>query len=176
MWPLTRFRWSAPLRPFGWTEWVGDDGFSVSVMESPHEFEVVGDWVRPWNLKGDGSWGFALLIHSGWSSRQALTYNFASALTFLVGSLLAFAVSAMIEVAPLVAFAAGTFVYIAMADLVPQFTTEESLRMKMTHTVTFAVGLGDCSSWLWSRARQYPPNASMPPPYGCRPRVNGPVP
>ncbi len=40
------------------------------------------------------------------------------------------------------AFAAGTFVYIAMADLVPQFTARERLRMKMTHTVSFAVGLG----------------------------------
>ena len=29
-----------------------------------------------------------------------------------------------------------------MADLVPQFTTQESLRMKVTHTVSFAVGLG----------------------------------
>ena len=85
---------------------------------------------------------FGLLIHSGWSSRQALVYNFASALTFLVGSLLAFAVSATIEVTPLVAFAAGTFVYIAMADLVPQFTAEESLRMKLTHTISFAAGLG----------------------------------
>ena len=45
-------------------------------------------------------------MHSGWSQRQALTYNFASALTFLVGSLLAFAVSGAIEVTPLVAFAA----------------------------------------------------------------------
>ena len=85
---------------------------------------------------------FGLLIHSGWSPRQALAYNFASALTFLLGSLLALAVSGTIEVTPLVAFAAGTFIYIAMADLVPQFTTQESLRMKMTHTVSFAVGLG----------------------------------
>lgn len=85
---------------------------------------------------------FGLLIHSGWSQRQALLYNVGSALTFLVGSLVAFAVSGQVEVTPLVAFAAGTFIYIAMADLVPQFTKQESVGMKVAHTASFAVGLG----------------------------------
>ena len=85
---------------------------------------------------------FGLLIHSGWASRQALAYNFASALTFLVGSLVAYGISGGVDVAPLVAFAAGTFIYIAMADLVPQFTTQEHLGSKVAHTTAFAVGLG----------------------------------
>lgn len=85
---------------------------------------------------------FGLLIHSGWSRRHALGYNLASALTFVGGGLVAYAVSGGLDVTPLVAFAAGTFVYIAMADLVPQFTSQESLQMKLTHTVSFAVGLG----------------------------------
>ena len=85
---------------------------------------------------------FGLLIHSGWASRQALAYNVASALTFLVGSLVAYGISGGVDVAPLVAFAAGTFIYIAMADLVPQFTTQEHLGSKVAHTTAFAVGLG----------------------------------
>jgi zinc and cadmium transporter len=37
---------------------------------------------------------FGILVHSGWSPRRALFFNFVSALTFLVGGLLAYAVSA----------------------------------------------------------------------------------
>ena len=83
-----------PKDPFE-IAWDGDDDFSISVMDSPHELEawrsareaegygarltagfcwpwsdptkdgalvpdvVVGDWVRPWNLKGDRSVGGA---------------------------------------------------------------------------------------------------------------------
>lgn len=105
---------------------------------------------------------FGLLIHSGWSPRQALAHNFASALTFLLGSLLAFAVSGTTEVTPLVAFAAGTFIYIAMADLVPQFTSQESLRMKMTTPPPSRSAWGDCSSWRWSRPKAALPGAETP--------------
>jgi zinc transporter ZupT len=55
--------------------------------------------------------------------RSALAYNLASALTFLVGGLVAYPISGTLDVAFLVPFAAGNFVYIAAADLVPQITS-----------------------------------------------------
>ena len=52
---------------------------------------------------------FAVLIHGGWSQRQALLLNVISALTFLLGSLIAWAASFAIDVSWLVPFAAGNF-------------------------------------------------------------------
>jgi zinc and cadmium transporter len=85
---------------------------------------------------------FGILVHSGWTRRLALTYNVASALTFLVGSVLAYALSGAIDVTVLVPFAAGNFIYVAAADLLPQLTTQEDPRDKAVHTASFAVGLG----------------------------------
>jgi zinc and cadmium transporter len=84
---------------------------------------------------------FGLLVHSGWNRRRALTYNVLSALTFLVGCLLAYAVSGGMDVAALVPFAAGNFVYIALADLVPQLTVGGERPRRASYTATFAVGL-----------------------------------
>jgi zinc and cadmium transporter len=66
---------------------------------------------------------FGILVHSGWKTRAALAYNSISALTFLVGGLVAFALSESLDVTFLLPFAAGSFVYIAAADLVPQITS-----------------------------------------------------
>jgi zinc and cadmium transporter len=49
---------------------------------------------------------FGILIHSGWSSRHALVYNLASALTFPLDGLIAYAVAGDVDVAVLVPFAA----------------------------------------------------------------------
>jgi zinc and cadmium transporter len=76
---------------------------------------------------------FGILVHSGWPPRRALGFNLLSAITFLVGGLVAYAVSGAIDVAYLVPFAAGNFIYIASADLIPQITTggQEGIRPEM---------------------------------------------
>ncbi len=84
---------------------------------------------------------FGILVHSGWSARHAVLFNFASALTFPIGGLLAYAVAGHIEVAWLVPFAAGNFIYIAVADLLPEITTSPNPRDKALHTASFALGL-----------------------------------
>jgi zinc and cadmium transporter len=84
---------------------------------------------------------FGVLMHSGWQRRSALVWNFASALTFLLGSLVAYAMAEHIEVAYLLPFAAGNFVYIAAADLLPEIAAEEHTRDKIETTVAFIVGL-----------------------------------
>jgi zinc transporter ZupT len=66
---------------------------------------------------------FGILVHSGWQRRAALAYNLASASTVLVGAVVAYALAAQVQVAVLMAFAAGNFLYIALADLVPELTT-----------------------------------------------------
>lgn len=84
---------------------------------------------------------FGVLMHSGWQRRSALLWNFASALTFLLGALVAYAMAEHIEVAYLLPFAAGNFVYIAAADLLPEIAAEEHTRDKIETTAAFFAGL-----------------------------------
>jgi zinc and cadmium transporter len=94
---------------------------------------------------------FGILVHSGWKPRLALAYNTVSALTFLVGGIVAYALAGAIDVAFLLPFAAGNFVYIAAADLVPQIAspidcvTDAERRLagrdKLEQSLAFAAGL-----------------------------------
>ncbi len=64
---------------------------------------------------------FAVLLHSGFSRRKALLYNVLSSLTTLVGALGAWwSLAGIQSVLPYVlAVAASSFIYIAVADLIP---------------------------------------------------------
>jgi zinc and cadmium transporter len=84
---------------------------------------------------------FGILVHGGWTPRRALLYNLLSALTFLVGGLVAYAASQRLDVAFLLPFAAGNFLYIAAADLVPEIKHESSLKRAGLHFAAFAAGL-----------------------------------
>jgi zinc and cadmium transporter len=84
---------------------------------------------------------FGILVHSGWSGRQALAYNLASALTFPVGGLVAVGLAGRLDVTFLVPFAAGNFIYIALADLLPEITTSPLPTEKLLHTGAFTAGL-----------------------------------
>ena len=69
-------------------------------------------------------------MNSGWRPGRALAYNAVSALPFLAGGILAYALAGSVDVTILVPFAAGNFVYIALADLLPQMTVQERARDK----------------------------------------------
>lgn len=84
---------------------------------------------------------FGVLVHSGWSPRRALTFNLASALTFPLGGLVAYMAADTLDVAFLVPFAAGNFVYIAATDLLPQITSRRDWREKVVHTIALFAGL-----------------------------------
>src|SRR5581483_2914742 len=77
---------------------------AVLAHEIPHE---VGD--------------FAVLLHSGYSRSRALMYNAAAEAAGLVGAALAFTfVDSLPRIAPyFLAFATASFLYVAMADLIP---------------------------------------------------------
>jgi zinc and cadmium transporter len=84
---------------------------------------------------------FGVLIHGGWSKRQALLLNVLSALTFLVGSLIAYAASFAIDVTWLVPIAAGNFLYIGASDLVPEIKEHPDVRASLLHLMAFLVGI-----------------------------------
>jgi zinc and cadmium transporter len=84
---------------------------------------------------------FGILVHGGWQKGSALVYNFLSALTFLLGGLVAYAASRTIDVTFLLPFAAGNFIYIAAADLIPEIKHETSVKLNVVHFVSFVVGI-----------------------------------
>lgn len=84
---------------------------------------------------------FGVLVHGGWPRGRALLWNFISALTFPLGAVLAYAVSRRFDVAGLVLFGAGSFMYIAASDLVPEIKSHPSLRRAAAHFGCFALGL-----------------------------------
>jgi zinc and cadmium transporter len=84
---------------------------------------------------------FGILIHGGWKKGPALLYNFLSALTFLLGGLFAYAASYTADVTFLLPFAAGNFIYIAAADLIPEIKHEENPKLNAVHFVSFITGI-----------------------------------
>ncbi len=85
---------------------------------------------------------FAVLIHGGWSKGKALLFNVLSALTFLLGGLVAYVVSFNINIAFLIPFAAGNFLYIGASDLVPEVSKHGNLRTNAINLVAFVFGVG----------------------------------
>lgn len=86
----------------------------------------------------------AVLLEGGWSKTQALTYNTLSALTLIAGGLLAYVVSAKLEVTFLIPFAAGNFLYIGAADLIPEIKVGHDAKTNLIHFFAFAFGI----AWL----------------------------
>jgi zinc and cadmium transporter len=84
---------------------------------------------------------FGILVHAGWRRAHALAWNVASAATILLGGLAAYTLAGHLDTAVLIPFAAGNFIYIALADLVPELTTAPAAHDKAIHTVGFTAGL-----------------------------------
>lgn len=84
---------------------------------------------------------FGVLVHGGWKKRQALLFNLLSGLSFLFGGLAAYVVSAQVNVALLVSFAAGNFIYIGTSDLVPEVNKHHLPSVNVVNFLSFAVGV-----------------------------------
>jgi zinc and cadmium transporter len=84
---------------------------------------------------------FAVLVHGGWPRGKALVFNVLSASTFLVGSLVAYGMSFRVDVAFLVPFAAGNFIYIGASDLVPEVNRHRDAGTNLILFASFAGGL-----------------------------------
>jgi zinc and cadmium transporter len=84
---------------------------------------------------------FGVLVHGGWERRKALFYNVLSALTFLAGGLIAYAASFRLDMSFLVPFAAGNFIYIGAADLIPEVKAHADLQANILHFAAFTLGV-----------------------------------
>lgn len=85
---------------------------------------------------------FGALVHSGYSRVQALLYNFISALAFPLGGGIAYFLGQGVDVYFFVAIGAGSFLYIAAADLIPEVKRARRLRGALARFLFFAMGVG----------------------------------
>jgi len=84
---------------------------------------------------------FGILIHGGWKKRKALLFNLLSALTMVIGGLLAYFVASKMSIVYLLPFAAGNFIYIAASDLIPQVKHDEKFVRSIIHFLFFVLGI-----------------------------------
>lgn len=85
---------------------------------------------------------FGVLIHGGFDRKRALLLNLASATVAIAGTLIALLVGSQREVltAFLIPFAAGGFIYIAGADLMPEIHKECEVRPSISQFVSLCLG------------------------------------
>jgi zinc and cadmium transporter len=86
---------------------------------------------------------FAVLLHSGFSRRRAFTYNVLTSLTTVFGGVLAYFTLQQMQVAlPYVlAVAASSFIYIAVADLIPTLHQRVDGKATVQQVLLIAAGI-----------------------------------
>lgn len=137
------------VKPFGYMNLIGDSlhnfldgiiiassflisipvGFSTTIAVILHEIpQEIGD--------------FGVLLRSGFSTKKALFFNFLSGLISFFGALLVFVFAFSEEfLFFFIAFTVGNFIYISLADLVPELHKEANVLHSFGHFVLFLVGI-----------------------------------
>ncbi len=136
--------------PFAWVNLIGDgvhnfiDGlvigaaYMVSVPAGIATTLAVVFHEIPQEI-GD----FGVLLHGGFSTREALTVNLITAATAILGAVVVFALGETIEgfTIWLVPFAAGVFLYIAGSDLIPELHKEVEWKKSLGQLISFLLGI-----------------------------------
>jgi zinc and cadmium transporter len=87
---------------------------------------------------------FGVLIHAGFSRKKALVYNFLSACTAFLGAILVLSIghtTFQIE-KYILPFAAGGFIYLAAADLIPELHNEKGTKRSVIQFFALILGMG----------------------------------
>ncbi len=86
---------------------------------------------------------FGVLIYGGFEKIKALILNYMSAIPAIIGGLFGLYLAGIVgeSIVFLLPFAAGNFIYIASADLVPEMKKCETLKKSILHFMAFLLGL-----------------------------------
>ncbi|MBP6866368.1 MAG: ZIP family metal transporter [Candidatus Pacebacteria bacterium] len=86
---------------------------------------------------------FAVLLHAGYSRKRALWLNFLSALAAVFGTLVAFLLGETGEglISYILPIAAGGFIYIAAADLIPELQKNKVVKQSVFQFLSIALGV-----------------------------------
>ncbi|MCM2288412.1 MAG: ZIP family metal transporter [Sulfuritalea sp.] len=87
---------------------------------------------------------FMILLHSGYSKGRALAFNLLSSLATLVGAMLAYVALGYVQsaVPVLLALAAASMIYVAVADLIPGLHKRTEIRATVQQVLLIAAGIG----------------------------------
>jgi len=87
---------------------------------------------------------FGVLIHAGFSKFKALMFNFLTALAAVLGGIIALVIGVQSEILKqfLIPIIAGGFIYIAVADLIPELKKEERTKHSILQVISFCLGIG----------------------------------
>jgi zinc and cadmium transporter len=92
---------------------------------------------------------FGILVYGGLSKNKALFYNFLTAITAIVGATFMYALYVFSPFIPnmayLLAFAAGSFIYIATTDLIPELQKEKNLTISIAQIILLLGGI----TFMW---------------------------
>ena len=91
---------------------------------------------------------FLVLLHSGFGKRMALAMNALSGLATVVGALVAYFALASVGnwVPEILAVAAASMIYVAVADLIPGLHKRTAIRETAVQVIFIALGV--CTIWL----------------------------
>ncbi len=100
--------------------------FAIALHEIPQE---IGD--------------LAILLHGGMSKVKALVWNFISALSAILGAIVMYVFVDFFEtsIPLLVAFIAGTFIYLSLADIIPELNKKNHIFSQGIITLVFLFGI-----------------------------------
>lgn len=91
---------------------------------------------------------FLILLHSGYTKKQALLFNLLSSFAAVIGGLVAyFALQVVASWIPtILGLAAASMIYVAVADLIPSLHKRTELRATVQQVLLIALGIS--SIWL----------------------------
>ena len=86
---------------------------------------------------------FGVLLYAGLSKAKAILYNLLTALIAVVGALIFYYFGTSVEgiIPIMLAFAAGNFIYLATADLIPELHHGEDKKQIVSHSLWLVVGV-----------------------------------
>lgn len=105
-------------------------GISTAIAVALHEIpQEIGD--------------FGILLHMGMKKKKVFFFNLLAASTTLIGAVLAYFFSVYLEgiMFYLIAIAAGSFIYIASADLIPEIHVERRTYKSVIQVLLFVLGI-----------------------------------
>ncbi len=91
---------------------------------------------------------FLILLHSGYSKKQALIFNLVSSLATMVGGLMAYYALQYVQswIPIILGLAASSLLYVAVADLIPGLHKRTELKATLSQVLLISLGVG--TIWL----------------------------
>jgi zinc and cadmium transporter len=87
---------------------------------------------------------FLILLHSGYTKKQALIFNLVSSVATMVGGLIAYFALQYVQswVPYILALAASSLLYVAVADLIPGLHKRTELKATIAQVLLISIGVG----------------------------------